>query len=141
MRLTLAGVIVTAFLAALTTLILISDRETLAQIRFWTAGSLAGRDMPLLIQMAPIIQLAPPGVGARAGVKSVRATLDRHRQQVGLLCIGKRIRPLVLHDQSLAGQDVEGVAEEIEYGVVVGDEVVSQDLRPVVGVSHARLAA
>ena len=86
-------------------------------------------------------QLAPPGVGARAGVKSVRTTLDRHRQQVGLLCIGKRIRSLVPHDQSLAGQDVEGVAEEIEYGVVVGDEVVRQDLRPVVGVSHARLAA
>lgn len=57
MRLTLAGVIVTAFLSALTTLILISDRETLDQIRFWTAGSLAGRDMPLLRQMAPIITL------------------------------------------------------------------------------------
>ena len=55
LRLTLAGVIATAFLAALTTLILISDRETLDQIRFWTAGSLAGRDMPLLTQMAPII--------------------------------------------------------------------------------------
>lgn len=60
-RLTLAGVIVTAFLAALTTLILISDRETLDQIRFWTAGSLAGRDMPLLRQMAPIILVGTVG--------------------------------------------------------------------------------
>ena len=61
LRLTLAGVIVTAFLAALTTLILISDRETLDQIRFWTAGSLAGRDMPLLTQMTPIILFGTVG--------------------------------------------------------------------------------
>ena len=51
LRLTLTGVIVTAFFSALTTLILIADRETLDQIRFWTAGSLAGRDMPLLRSM------------------------------------------------------------------------------------------
>lgn len=38
LRLTLAGVIVTAFLSVLTTLILIFDRETIEQIRFWTAG-------------------------------------------------------------------------------------------------------
>ena len=62
LRLTLAGVIVTAFLAALTTLILISDRETLEQIRFWTAGSLAGRDWTLLRHIAPII--LPGLVGA-----------------------------------------------------------------------------
>ena len=61
LRLTLAGVIVTAFLSALTTLILISDRETLEQIRFWTAGSLAGRDIPLLTGMAPIIIVGTVG--------------------------------------------------------------------------------
>ncbi len=61
LRLTLAGVIITAFLTALTTLILISDRETLEQIRFWTAGSLAGRDMPLLAQMAPLILFSTVG--------------------------------------------------------------------------------
>jgi iron complex transport system permease protein len=55
LRLTLAGVILTAFVSALTTLILIQDQETLDQIRFWTAGSLAGRDMALLGQTAPII--------------------------------------------------------------------------------------
>src|SRR5690606_27413144 len=36
-------------------LILIQDQETLDQIRFWTAGSLAGRDMALLGQTTPII--------------------------------------------------------------------------------------
>lgn len=55
LRLTLAGVILTAFVASLTTAILIQDQETLDQIRFWTAGSLAGREMPLLVQTAPIV--------------------------------------------------------------------------------------
>lgn len=55
LRLTLAGVILTAFVSSLTTTLLIQDQETLDQIRFWTAGSLAGREMPLLLQTAPII--------------------------------------------------------------------------------------
>ena len=61
LRLTLAGVIVTTHLAVLITLILISDRETHDQIRFWTAGSLAGRDMPLVMQMAPTILFGTVG--------------------------------------------------------------------------------
>ncbi len=55
LRLTLAGVILTAFVSSLTTAILIQDQETLDQIRFWTAGSLAGREMPLILQVAPFI--------------------------------------------------------------------------------------
>ncbi len=53
LRLTLAGVILTAFISSFTTAILISDQNTLDKIRFWTAGSLAGRDMALLIQTSP----------------------------------------------------------------------------------------
>jgi iron complex transport system permease protein len=53
LKLTLAGVIMSSFLAAFTTAILIQDQETLDKIRFWTAGSLAGRETPLLLQTAP----------------------------------------------------------------------------------------
>ena len=53
LKLTLAGVILSAFAASFTTAILIGNRDALDQIRFWTAGSLAGRDMPLLLQTAP----------------------------------------------------------------------------------------
>ncbi len=53
LKLTLAGVILTAFISAFTTAILIGDQGTLDKIRFWTAGSLAGRDMTLLAQAAP----------------------------------------------------------------------------------------
>lgn len=55
MKLTLAGAIFTAFLSAITTAILIFDEETLDQVRFWTAGSLAGREMVMLINTAPFI--------------------------------------------------------------------------------------
>ncbi len=53
LKLTLAGVIFSAFISSFTTAILIGDQETLDKIRFWTAGSLAGREMPLLVQTAP----------------------------------------------------------------------------------------
>jgi iron complex transport system permease protein len=55
LRLTLAGVILTAFLASFTTAILVLDQETLDQIRFWTAGSLAGRDWELFVRTAPYV--------------------------------------------------------------------------------------
>jgi iron complex transport system permease protein len=55
LKLTLAGVILTAFVSSFTTAILIGDEDTLEKIRFWTAGSLAGREMPLVLQTAPYI--------------------------------------------------------------------------------------
>lgn len=61
LRLTLAGVIMTSFVSALTTAILIQDQETLDKIRFWTAGSLAGRDMALIAQSLPFIAVGLVG--------------------------------------------------------------------------------
>jgi iron complex transport system permease protein len=61
LRLTLAGVILTAFVSSFTTAILIFDQETLDRIRFWTAGSLAGREMDLLLQTAPYIVIGLAG--------------------------------------------------------------------------------
>jgi iron complex transport system permease protein len=53
LKLTLAGVIVSAFISSFTAAILVTDQQTLDQIRFWMAGSLAGREMPLFRQTAP----------------------------------------------------------------------------------------
>jgi iron complex transport system permease protein len=55
LKLTLAGVIVTAFISAFTTAILLMNRETLEQIRFWTVGSLAGSGLDQVSQIAPVI--------------------------------------------------------------------------------------
>ena len=97
LRLTLAGVIVTAFLSALTTLILISDRETLEQIRFWTAGSLAGRDWPLLRHIAPIILLGT----------------------VGALMLGRQITTISLGDDVAKGLGQNTVAVKAIAALIV----------------------
>ncbi len=61
LRLTLAGVILTAFLGSFTTALLITDQDTLDQIRFWTVGSLAGRDWELLRLTTPYMLLGMLG--------------------------------------------------------------------------------
>ncbi|MEM7344384.1 MAG: iron ABC transporter permease [Chloroflexota bacterium] len=54
-KLTLAGVIFATFTSAFTTTILVLDRNTFDQIRFWTVGSLAGRDWEIINGLAPLI--------------------------------------------------------------------------------------
>ncbi|MEM9954487.1 MAG: iron ABC transporter permease [Chloroflexota bacterium] len=61
LRLTLAGVILTAFLSSFTTALLITDQDTLDQIRFWTVGSLAGREWDLLRLTSPYMILGMIG--------------------------------------------------------------------------------
>lgn len=55
LNLTLAGAALTALLSSLTTAILIISQRTLDEIRFWLAGSLAGRDLNLFWQVLPYI--------------------------------------------------------------------------------------
>jgi iron complex transport system permease protein len=54
-KLALAGSAVTAFLASITTAILLVDVATLDQFRFWAVGSLAGRDAGIARQVAPFL--------------------------------------------------------------------------------------
>lgn len=51
--LVLAGTALTALLTSLTTAILIQSQSTLADVRFWMAGSVAGRDLSVLSGVAP----------------------------------------------------------------------------------------
>lgn len=53
MRVTIAGAAMMTLLTSLTTAVLIVNRQTLEQIRFWLAGSVAGRDLDLLLQVLP----------------------------------------------------------------------------------------
>ncbi|MDR9405285.1 MAG: iron ABC transporter permease [Halothece sp. Uz-M2-17] len=56
-NLTIAGAALTAFLTSLTSGILIISQQTLDQIRFWLAGSLAGRDLELFWQVFPYFSI------------------------------------------------------------------------------------
>lgn len=54
-RLALAGAAMAAALAAITTAILFLDRLAFQETRFWLVGSLQGRDMEVVRQVAPFI--------------------------------------------------------------------------------------
>ncbi len=53
--LALAGVAVSALLAALTSAVVLSDIQTLDAYRFWAVGSLAGRGAEIAAQVAPFL--------------------------------------------------------------------------------------
>lgn len=54
-NLTIAGAALTVFISSITSGILILSQRTLEEIRFWLAGSVAGRDMNILLQVLPYI--------------------------------------------------------------------------------------
>lgn len=54
-NLTIAGAALTVFISSITSGILILSQRTLEEIRFWLAGSVAGKDMNLLLQVLPYI--------------------------------------------------------------------------------------
>lgn len=57
-KIALAGAAVNAALTAVTTAVLLMDAATFDQHRFWTVGSLTGRRMELVAQVAPFIAVA-----------------------------------------------------------------------------------
>jgi iron complex transport system permease protein len=57
LKITVAGAAFTALLSSLTTFMLIFNERTLEDVRFWLAGSLAGRDLKLLAQVAPYLTI------------------------------------------------------------------------------------
>ncbi len=54
-NLVIAGAALTAFISSITSGILIISQRTLEEIRFWLAGSVAGRDINLVVQVLPYI--------------------------------------------------------------------------------------
>ena len=54
-NLTIAGAALTAFISSITSGILIVSQRTLEEIRFWLAGSVASRDLNLLLLVLPYI--------------------------------------------------------------------------------------
>lgn len=55
LKLTVAGAALTALLSSFTQGILVLNERTLDEMRFWLAGSVAGREMTLFLQIAPFM--------------------------------------------------------------------------------------
>lgn len=54
-KLALAGAAVSAALTSVTTAVLLADASTFDRYRFWTVGSLTGRRLDLVVQLAPFV--------------------------------------------------------------------------------------
>jgi len=54
-KLTIAGAAISALLSSLTTTLLMFNQRALEEVRFWLAGSVAGRDMTLVAQATPYL--------------------------------------------------------------------------------------
>lgn len=54
-KLALAGAVMTALLGSWISAILVFNQRTLDEVRFWLAGSLAGRDLAVFVQVAPFM--------------------------------------------------------------------------------------
>jgi iron complex transport system permease protein len=54
-RLVLAGAALSGLLGAGTSIILLLDQRTADEVRFWTVGSVAGRDLDTLAQVGPVL--------------------------------------------------------------------------------------
>jgi iron complex transport system permease protein len=54
-KLALAGAALSAAFASVTTAFLLLDQATFDQFRFWQVGSLSGRDMTVVVQIAPFL--------------------------------------------------------------------------------------
>jgi iron complex transport system permease protein len=54
-RLTITGALLSALFGSLTNAILLLNEQTTAQLRFWLAGSTAGRDLGVMLEVAPYL--------------------------------------------------------------------------------------
>ncbi len=61
-RLALAGVIISTLLGSWTTALLLLNQQTLNQVRFWLAGSLAGRDLGVFLGVLPFLTVGVLGM-------------------------------------------------------------------------------
>lgn len=97
-KLVLAGAAVAAMLTSVTTAVLLTDASTFDRYRFWTVGSLAGRRLDLVAQLAPFLVV---------GV-------------VLALCTGRALNALSLGDDVARGLGVRvGVARACAGAVAV----------------------
>lgn len=56
-RLALAGAVLAALLGSATSAVIVLDQRTLDQFRFWVVGSIAGRDLGVLVSVLPFLVL------------------------------------------------------------------------------------
>ncbi len=94
-KIVVAGAALAALLSSLTMAVLILNQRTLEEIRFWLAGSVAGRDLDLLVQVLPYVSvglLLALALGRQITTltlgEDVAAGLGQRTAWVKVLCAG-----------------------------------------------------
>jgi iron complex transport system permease protein len=93
-RLALAGVIVSSLLGSWTTALLLLDQQTLNEVRFWLAGSLAGRDLGVFFGLLPFLLVGLGGMLLLGRQLNVLSLGDDAARSLGMRTT--RLRGLVL---------------------------------------------
>jgi iron complex transport system permease protein len=131
--LTIAGAAITAGLTSWTSGVLLTDRQTMDVFRFWQVGSVAGRDLDVLLAGLPFL-LCGTVLGLLAA-RPLDALALGHDTARGL---GRRTRP----DRAVVGLAVvllAGTATALAGPIAFVGLVVPHAVRAVVGGGHARL--
>jgi iron complex transport system permease protein len=83
-KLALAGVIVTSLLSSWLTALLLLDQQTLEVVRFWLAGSLAGRDLEVFLYVLPFLAIGTLGIALLGHQLNVLAMGDDTARALGM---------------------------------------------------------
>ena len=95
-KLALAGAALSAALGAVTTAFLLLDQATFDQFRFWQVGALAGRDLPIVAQVAPflivgsVLRPVPRADAERPVARRGRGPRARRQRRGRPGCLGRR---------------------------------------------------
>lgn len=99
-KLALAGAAVSAMMTSATTAILLSDAATYDQFRFWTVGSLTGRRLEPVLQIAPFLlvgMIIALGLGRALNTLALGDELARAQgQRVGAVRAGVAVSAILL---------------------------------------------
>ena len=93
-KLVLAGVVVSALLGSWLTGLLLLDRQALDVVRFWLAGSLAGRDMTVFLSVLPFLAAGIAGVSLLGNQLNVLSLGEDSARSLGMRT--GRMRGLVI---------------------------------------------
>lgn len=83
-KLALAGVIVSSFVTSWLTALLLLDQQTLDTVRFWLAGSIAGRELSLFWSVAPFLGVGLVGTLVLSNQLNVLSLGDETARALGM---------------------------------------------------------
>ena len=93
-KLVLAGVIVSAILSSWLTGLLLLDQQALDVVRFWLAGSLAGRDMGVFFAVLPFLAVGVAGMVLMGNQLNVLSLGEDAARSLGMRT--SRMRALIM---------------------------------------------